>query len=65
MYFGCEKVAIKVQYAELLELADRHDSGSCVGNDVRVQVPYSALYIIEIRQVNYLPFIMQNKREVF
>ena len=30
-------------YAEVLELADRHDSGSCVGNDVWVQVPFSAL----------------------
>ncbi len=29
-------------WAELLELADRYDSGSYVGNDVRVQVPYSA-----------------------
>ena len=28
--------------AEVLELADRHDSGSCVGNDVWVQVPSSA-----------------------
>ena len=26
----------------MLELADRYDSGSYVGNDVRVQVPYSA-----------------------
>ena len=31
--------------AEVLELADRHDSGSCVGNDVWVQVPSSALKI--------------------
>ena len=25
-------------------MADRHDSGSCVGNDVWVQVPFSALF---------------------
>ena len=31
--------------AEVLELADRHDSGSSVGNDVWVQVPSSALKI--------------------
>ena len=34
----------KAQYAEVLELADRLDSGSSVGNDVRVQVPSSARY---------------------
>lgn len=28
--------------AEVLELADRHDSGSCVCTYVRVQVPSSA-----------------------
>ena len=33
---------IRYIYAEVLELADRHDSGSCVGNDVWVQVPFSA-----------------------
>ena len=38
-----------MQYAELLELADRHDSDSCVGNDVRVQVPYSALDIYKMK----------------
>ncbi len=31
-------------YAEVLELADRLDSGSSVRKDVRVQVPSSAFY---------------------
>ena len=39
--------------AEVLELADRHDSGSCVGNDVWVQVPSSAL----VKSVGNLEFI--------
>ncbi len=36
-------IIVFVRYAEVLELADRLDSGSSVGSDVRVQVPSSAL----------------------
>ena len=39
-YINC---VLEITYAEVLELADRHDSGSCSGNRVRVQVPSSAL----------------------
>ena len=42
-------------------MADRHDSGSCVGNDVRVQVPYSALNNIEIKAGKLPAFCFVNK----
>lgn len=50
----------RTTYAEVLELADRHDSGSCVGNDVWVQVPFSALINIfkgVIRLIPITPFL--------
>ena len=56
------------RYAEVLELADRLDSGSSSDFRVRVQVPSSALYILShyLRNlIRFLFFVIRIKRETF
>ena len=54
----------RTTYAEVLELADRLDSGSSVGNDVRVQVPSSALRMKEVLEIRLLFFVLSPYKNI-